>query len=355
MTEFNSTAAGFLPVGSILAYAGEVPAGIEASGWLPCDGRSLSSNDYKELFQSIQKAFGAPDNDHFNLPALEGMFLRGMAHGVETDPSAKSRKELRPGGATGDAVGSLQPYGTAQPKTKFTADIPNYNVERKRYDKGSAGNPAAWNDDTTTPEAGGGDKESRPKNKYIIYLIKIRERMANGHPVQVPVGALISFASAKAPDPARWVLCDGRALSPKGEWSALHSAIGFAHGETKDGEMVLPDYRGYFLRGVSGGSKIDPDAAERGVPYPDGAPGKQGNGGNKVASVQQFATGAPTSSPFTTTFTSLPKSRPGDGIDGAVRYLVHGYGSRKVSLSQGGGDSETRPINLSIAWYMRAR
>lgn len=358
MTSKQSTAAvmSFSPVGSILGYAGDIPTNIEALGWLPCDGRSLPSGDYKELYEAIKGAYGAPDATNFNIPALAGMFLRGVAHGASTDPSANARKALRPGGATGDAVGSMQPYGTAQPKEKIRATIPKYAVSEKGYDAGKAGRPAKWNSDQTTVNTGGGDLESRPVNKYVNYIIKIRDRTANGQPVQIPVGSIISFAAGTAPDPARWAVCDGKAVPPNGEWAALHTAIGFAHGETNEGEMVLPDYRGYFLRGISGSSGVDPDADSRKVPYPQGAPDKQGNSGNKIGSLQGFATGAPTSAPFRVTFTSLPKDRAdSDGIDGLIRYLVHGFGAKTVSLSQQGGDSESRPVNLSIVWCIRAR
>jgi len=359
MNAAESGASGFslLPVGSILPYAGEVPGNIEADGWLVCDGRALGRGDYRELFDAIGTAWGSPHESEFNVPAMAGMFLRGVAHGEDTDPSADARKAVQSGGASGDAVGSLQLYGTAQARTPFHASIPNYGVSKKGYDAGTAARPAAWNSDTTTVEVTGGDLESRPINKYTYYLIKCRERKANGQPVQIPVGSVIAFAgNSSSPDQAKWVPCDGRAVAPTGEWAALHKVIGFAHGETDEGEMVLPDYRGYFLRGVSGSSGKDPDAESRLVPYPQGSPDKQGNAGNKVGSLQGFATGAPTSSPFKVTFTSLPKDKTDkDGIDGLVRYLVRDYAARTVSLSQGGGDRETRPVNLSVNWYLRAR
>ena len=344
-----------LPVGSVLAYAGALPD-LESQGWLACDGRSVRRDKYKELFAAISTAYGAVNQDEFNVPALAGMFLRGVAHGSSKDPTAKDRKALRPGGNTGDAVGSQQPYGTARPRRTFVAVVPRNNVAESRFDAGNNSSPFSWNSNVTNIGVVGGDRESRPVNKYVYYIIKCASRNATGRVVQPPVGSVMPFATPKNPDPAHWVLCDGKAVPTSGEFAALFAAIQFAHGETNEGEMVLPDYRGYFLRGVSASSNIDPNADDRKPPYPAGADGKKGNSGNTVGSQQPFATGAPTSSPFSTNFSSLPKDRHSkDSIGGGVTWLVDGAAWTGVQLSAEGGDDETRPNSVMIDWYLRAR
>jgi microcystin-dependent protein len=346
---------GLLPVGTIMAYAGALP-NFEDQGWLACDGRPLLRERYKELWEAIGTAYGAPSDQEFNAPALEGMFLRGVVHDSTRDPSAKDRTPLRPGGNAGAQVGSLQPYGTATPGNPFEVTLENYDVSETRYDKGLAARPYKWSSADTVCSAGGGDKESRPINKYVYFIIKAASRTVTGRVVQPPVGSVMPFASEKNPDPTRWALCDGSRQPTNGEWELLFGAIQFAHGESDQGEMVLPDYRGYFLRGVSGQSNVDPDADERTAPYTEGQDGKKGNAGNQVGSEQSFATGAPTSVPFSTTFRSLPKDKAdSDGIAGWVRYLVDSKGAKTVSLSASGGDPETRPWNLAIDWYIRAR
>jgi microcystin-dependent protein len=347
--------AGLLPVGTIVAYAGALPD-LEDQGWLPCDGRALLRDKYSELWTAIGTAYGAPDDQNFNAPALEGMFLRGVAHGSPNDPSAAKRQALKLGGNVGDNIGSYQQYGTAKPINPFEVTIADYDVSETKYDKGKASRPYKWNSDNKTPQAVGGDKESRPINKYVYFIIKARSRNALGRAVQPPVGAVMPFAAPTNPDPAHWAFCDGTPQPTNGEWAALFAAIQFAHGESDQGEMILPDYRGYFLRGVSASSNVDPDADGRTAPFPKGQDGKRGNAGNQVGSVQPFATGAPTEKPFTTTFTSLPKDKAGDdGIAGLVRYLVSSAASTTVKLSASGGDTETRPNNLAIDWYIRAR
>lgn len=344
-----------LPVGTIIAYAGAYSANLEEQGWLLCDGRAVDRAANAELWGAIGTAYGAPNDSQFNLPALAGMFLRGVAHGSDKDPSRADRVALRPGGNSGDSVGSLQPYGTAKPQSAFTAVIPKYDTSETKYDKGTAGRPYKWNGGSTTVEASGGDKETRPKNKYVYFIIKRSVRNVTGRVVQPPVGSVMPFAAPKNMDPAHWVLCDGKAVPTSGEFAALFAAIQFAHGQTNEGEMVLPDYCGQFLRGVSGSSGIDPDADGRTAPYPKGEDGKKGNSGNNVGSAQLDATGLP-NPPFKTTFYHLPKDKAGDdGISGAIRYLVHGADVKTVTLTQDGGDDESRPYNLAIDWYIRAR
>ena len=56
------------------------------SGWLPCDGRSLSRATYAPLFAALGTVHGNEDNDHFNLPDMRGRV--GVSKGT-TDLTAK--------------------------------------------------------------------------------------------------------------------------------------------------------------------------------------------------------------------------------------------------------------------------
>jgi microcystin-dependent protein len=102
----------------------------------------------------------------------------------------------------------------------------------------------------------------------------------------IPPGSIVGFAGASAP--AGWLLCDGSLVS-RATYPNLLAAIGVAHG-VGDGvtTFAVPDYRGRFLRGVSGSSGRDKDAADR-TPMD---PGQEGNAGNAVGSVQGDAMGA---------------------------------------------------------------
>ncbi|MCF6282669.1 MAG: phage tail protein [Candidatus Polarisedimenticolaceae bacterium] len=102
-----------------------------------------------------------------------------------------------------------------------------------------------------------------------------------------PVGGVMAFAGVLgAPQPATatppdtptektnfitdpieawgWMLCDGRQLTPS-EYPELFTVLGYFYGG-KDERFNIPDYRGYFLRGIDAGSGNDPDVSQRTPP-----------------------------------------------------------------------------------------
>ncbi len=101
-----------LPVGTIVPFAGtsdKIPA-----GWLLCDGSSLvKTGDYAALYAIIASNYGAEDGDHYSLPDLRGVFLRGHDPDAAKDVDAAGRIALRPdltfySGNTGNTIGSYQ-------------------------------------------------------------------------------------------------------------------------------------------------------------------------------------------------------------------------------------------------------
>lgn len=51
------------------------------NGWMKCDGRSLSREDYNELFDIVGTSFGANDSTTFKLPDLRGRVMGGIGQG----------------------------------------------------------------------------------------------------------------------------------------------------------------------------------------------------------------------------------------------------------------------------------
>jgi hypothetical protein len=130
------------PVGTVLAYAGEwPPQGYNlsdwenATGWMLCDGRALvrTAAAHRELFEAIGTAHGnGSDQDvtnGFNLPDFRGLFLRGVSGDTNRDPDKDGqtlpygRLAGRPGGNSGNRVGSIQGEGTRLPQTKFRTTL----------------------------------------------------------------------------------------------------------------------------------------------------------------------------------------------------------------------------------------
>lgn len=93
-------------IGSIVAFG--LPIGCEPTGFLAADGSSVLRTDYPELFTAIGTAYGAADATHFNLPCVQGKFMRGQDNGAGNDPCAACRTTQSTGGNSGDNVGSIQ-------------------------------------------------------------------------------------------------------------------------------------------------------------------------------------------------------------------------------------------------------
>lgn len=352
----NSTEHRLLPVGAIVAYAGTPPEGLE--GWLVCDGSDHADADEPELAAAIGTAFGTPGTGRFNVPALCGTFLRAVAGGADTDPGRDARQPSRPGGAAGDRVGSAQTYGTAPPtghEAAFGCTLPNAHLARWRDIDGCETAPAEWNYGAQIVETGrGGDLESRPVNKAVWWLIKSRMKKGSRY-TTLPAGSVVAHAVSHGGqvDFRYWVRCSGEHVTTAGVYQALHAAIGFDHGRSGVDTMVLPDYRGWFLRGVDGGALVDPDASRRTAPYPQATdPAWQGNTGDRVGSCQGHATGLPYR-PMQTRVHQLPSTYASKHSAGlGARLATRMAGATWVDLTARGGDKESRPINLAVDWYV---
>jgi len=183
------------PTGTILASAGNgVP-----SGFLPCEGGAVSRSTYSALFSVIGTNWGAGDGTNtFNLPDLRDWYLRGCG--------------------TANTPGTVFQQATARPTTAFTGvsnttgnhnhtinsagqHTHTYTTFGQNNWASGGGNPS-WplilqtsgqetdtlttnaggahthtitengNHSHTTSITGGGDAETRPRSKHVLYLIK---------------------------------------------------------------------------------------------------------------------------------------------------------------------------------------
>lgn len=121
-------------------------------------------------------------------------------------------------------------------------------------------------------------------------------------PLVVPAGCVVAFAgeisSSTAPyvlDIERWgwMVCDGRQLRIA-MYPELFAVLGFRYvlrgepttlpedpAQAAAAAFRIPDYRGYFLRGVNGAAGVDPD--------PDARTSPSGAASSEVGSLQQHA------------------------------------------------------------------
>jgi microcystin-dependent protein len=189
-----------------------------------------------------------------------------------------------------------------------------------------------------------------------------------------PPGTIIAFGGTNIP--SGWLLCDGKAVA-SGNYPRLFAAVGRNWGSGIAGtaqDFNLPDFRGYFLRGVSGGTDRDPDRDGR------TAISAGGNVGNQVGSVQNHKLqvhshkwGATTSGSSTErvlrSWTSAAQSAPlttiledwdaglvdnASGTDNSFRVApttaVSLYTDSTSTIGQSG---ETRPANAYVHYIIK--
>lgn len=134
------------------------------SGWLECNGTSVSRTTYSNLYSVVSTNFGCTNATTFCLPDLRGRFIRGWDHGSLHDPDGTNRLVSATNGVTGDYVGSYQ--GSA-----FAAHTHGIGV------RGTDGTDIVGGGSSTalvTIQSGssGQSTETRPKNVYMMYIIR---------------------------------------------------------------------------------------------------------------------------------------------------------------------------------------
>jgi hypothetical protein len=200
-------------------------------------------------------------------------------------------------------------------------------------------------------------------NHATTATVAMDANLLNGVPATelAPPGAVMAYAGSVPPE--GWLVCDGSEVA-RAQYPTLFAVITTTHGNGNGMTTFnVPDYRGYFLRGVDAGTGRDPNALSRTAIITGG------NTGNTVGSVQDFSTARPTT-PFRTdnpgnhrhedpTYTSsgggdyeVPTNNPSgsyDYRDAAPTSYAGAHAHEIVS----GGDSETRPMNAYVIWIIK--
>lgn len=154
-------------VGSVMGWLTPTPPD---STWLECNGQSITTAGYPDLFSRIGYTFGGA-GANFNVPDFRGQFLRGWDHGAGNDPDAATRTN-RGDGTTGDNIGTKQDDAT---------EAHNHGLENLDTGSGSIGvGGASVQQPGTGPSFSGGvtqsttGNETRPKNINVMWIIKAR-------------------------------------------------------------------------------------------------------------------------------------------------------------------------------------
>ncbi len=157
--------------------------------------------------------------------------------------------------------------------------------------------------------------------------------------------------SASVKNTAGWILCDGQevdiALAPE-----LFSVIGFLYGKgSTDSRFKVPDYRGYFLRGLAVDNSIDKGYEER-EKNPDTSTEEATNKG--VGSVQGCM--VQKHMHHYTNFSDLkakqlgPGDAPTNGPTDEVFTKADVYNESKAQMT----GNETRPVNIYVNYLIYA-
>jgi len=168
-----------------------------------------------------------------------------------------------------------------------------------------------------------------------VWFTGILKQGADGKPgLETPVGSIIAWPSETPPDD-RWVPCDGRPVAFDARlWSCLKQRYG--NGETSKGQpILLPDYRGYFLRGAGQSatgfaSRAEPPGRIVGTEQDHhvGPPAHWGGGDHFF--VAEFA---------------VPEDESSKGLS-----VVH-----RAAKKPENGSLETRPVNIAVTWLIRVK
>jgi hypothetical protein len=193
---------GETPVGSVVAFAGELgapmpataqppgptPSGdahvtraIEASGWMLCDGRELACCQYPHLSAALGRRYGGSEEEGtFKLPDYRGYFLRAVDNGRHPDGGGAGRAPPPGGNGTAAQVGSVQADAVQDHQHAYTQPV-GATVVGNTGDGAAMPGPVQVLSGGPTDQAPPGepvagtvriDAETRPVNMYVHYLIK---------------------------------------------------------------------------------------------------------------------------------------------------------------------------------------
>lgn len=148
-TEMNTAiAAVAMPSGAVLPFA----MSSAPTGWLKCNGQTVSRTTYAALFAAIGTTYGAGDGSTtFALPDLRGEFVRGWDDGRGVD--------------SGRAFGSFQ-NDEFESHTHSISHYIESNNSGSNIAGGNGASTVSWNTNAT------GGSETRPRNVALLYCIK---------------------------------------------------------------------------------------------------------------------------------------------------------------------------------------
>ncbi len=164
------------PAGIIMPFGGtsdKVP-----EGWLICDGREVSREQYSRLFSVISLHFGEGDGVHtFNIPDLRGVFIRGSNRVADktrddmyADPDFKERVWYDRTGKANRLLPGDEGIGTYQ-EDEIKKHNHEYTLVYGNAGRDNYGDNLSYKSKTSRTTDFGG-RETRSKNVSTHFIIK---------------------------------------------------------------------------------------------------------------------------------------------------------------------------------------
>ena len=170
----NLTGVVSIPTGMIAPFAMSTPP----TGWLECNGATISRSTYAALFSAIGTTYGAGDGSStFVLPDLRATFIRGFdnSRGIDTGRTFGSFQDQGIPAMKGDIADA---HGNSRTQTNAVSGFTNVfegigTSSWRTSIESSSGQYAEVRFDSTriVPDAPHGGV--RPRNLALMYMIKI--------------------------------------------------------------------------------------------------------------------------------------------------------------------------------------
>ena len=178
-----------VPSGAVFCIAvASVP-----SGYLECNGQSVSRTTFAALFAVIGTQYGSASGSTFNVPDLRGEFIRGFdnGRGVDSGRSIASPQSdqndshnhsvsitTNTASLTGTVTRIAETFASSGQTTGVftkTSSINSSNTPSRVDSSGAAGfsMDASHNHSVSGNTANQGGNESRPRNIAMMYIIKV--------------------------------------------------------------------------------------------------------------------------------------------------------------------------------------
>lgn len=163
------------------------------------------------------------------------------------------------------------------------------------------------------------------------------------------VGTIVAFAGPGDKIPTGWLICNGAEASGK-TFPKLAALLGTTYGTPNTpGNVMLPDLRGMFLRGVDPAGVGDPDNHTRTSPIPGNTtqvgPAVGSRQGHQLLNHTHY---------WDRNFEQIGSSGDNIAVQLAMNSNMNPNAYREPTTNNDGGGNETRPVNVYVYYLIYA-